>query len=254
MVAVAWWRVRLVREFSCIRRSQTTVKLLLVDDDLELTDLLTFTFGRGGFDVLPAHDVPTALRLLRQHTPDVAVIDVNLGATSGFDLVEALRRESGIPVVLLTARDAEGDKVLGLELGADDYVTKPFSHRELLARVRAQLRRHGRESDATESPPPELRVGPLTIYTREHRAEMDGAPVALTVTEFRLLSYLAQRAGSVVPVPELLQHVWGAEEVGGGDLVRVAMHRLRRKFGEDADYPRLLHTVKGVGIMLKTEA
>ena len=230
------------------------MKLLLVDDDLELTDLLTFAFGRGGFDVLSAHDAPTALRLLREHAPDVAVIDVNLGGTSGFDLLEALRRESKIPVVMLTARDAEGDKVLGLDLGADDYVTKPFSHRELLARVRAQLRRHGGGPEETVAAPSEVTVGPLTVYLREHRAEVDGQPVNLSVTEFRLLSYLAQHTGSVVPVKDLLQHVWGASDVGSGELVRVAVHRLRRKLGEDAAYPRLLHTVAGVGVMLKAGA
>jgi DNA-binding response OmpR family regulator len=230
------------------------VKLLLVDDDLELTDLLTFAFGRGGFDVLPAHDAATALRLLRQHVPDVAVIDVNLGGTSGFDLLEALRRESTIPVVMLTARDSEGDKVLGLDLGADDYVTKPFSHRELLARVRAQLRRHGAGSDETLVAPEEVTEGPLTLNLREHRAELDGQLVNLSVTEFRLLRYLAQHAGTVVPVKELLEHVWGASDVGSGEVVRVAVHRLRRKLGEDAAYPRLLHTVAGVGVMLKAGA
>ncbi|MGI8424220.1 MAG: response regulator transcription factor [Chloroflexota bacterium] len=227
------------------------MKLLLVDDDLELTDLLTFAFGRGGFDVLPAHDAPAALRLLREHKPDVAVVDVNLGGTSGFDLLEALRRESAIPVVMLTARDAEGDKVLGLELGADDYVTKPFSHRELLARVRAQLRRHGRESAEAGPAPAELSVGPLTLFLREHRAELDHLPLSLSVTEFRLLSYLAQHAGVVVRGRALLEHVWGSGDAGSVELVRVAVHRLRRKLGEDAAHPRLLHTVAGVGIMLK---
>jgi two-component system, OmpR family, response regulator VicR len=230
------------------------VKLLLVDDDFELTDLLTFAFGRGGFDVLQAHDSPTALQLLRTHTPDVAVIDVNLGATSGFDLLEALRRESAIPVVMLTARDAEEDKVLGLELGADDYVTKPFSHRELLARVRAQLRRHGVGIAEGGAAPAEVTVGPLTLFMREHRAELDGLPVHLSVTEFRLLSYLAQHAGSVVELKDLLEHVWGSADAGTGELVRVAMHRLRRKLGEDPSYPRLLHTVSGVGVMLKASA
>ena len=230
------------------------MKLLLVDDDLELTDLLTFALGRGGFDVVSAHDAPTALRLLREHAPDVAVIDVNLGATSGFDLLEQLRRESGIPVVMLTARAAEADKVQGLDLGADDYVTKPFGHRELLARVRAQLRRHGPEGQATAEGPEELRVGPLTIKSREHRVELDGEPLDVSVTEFRLLSHLAQHAGTVVPTRALLRHVWGSSEVGGGDLVRVTVHRLRRKLRDDAAHPRLLHTVSGVGIMLKAGA
>jgi two-component system response regulator VicR len=229
------------------------MKLLLVDDDLELTDLLTFALGRGGFDVISAHDAPTALRLLREHGPDVAVIDVNLGATSGFDLLDSLRRVSAIPVVMLTARAAEADKVQGLELGADDYVTKPFSHRELLARVRAQLRRHGRDVDTLAENPPELRVGPLIVNQREHRVELDGQPLDLSVTEFRLLSHLAQHAGAVISTRALLGHVWGSDEVGGGDVVRVAIHRLRRKLGDDAAHPRLLHTVKGVGVMLKAD-
>jgi DNA-binding response OmpR family regulator len=227
--------------------------ILLVDDDHDLVDLLTFAMHRAGFIVLAAHDGPTATKHLVEGGPDLAVLDINMGAWNGFDMLKNIRRRSQIPVIVLTARDAEEDKVRGLDLGADDYLTKPFSHRELLARMRAHLRRHGQE---WSSPVPKerlLQAGPLTLNVAEHSATKDGQPLDLTVTEFRLLHYLMVNAGTVVPTRAILKHVWGFDESGNRDVVRVTVHRLRRKMEDDVNTPRFLQTVPGVGVMLKPD-
>jgi len=229
------------------------VKILLAEDDRDLVDLLSFAFRRAGFDALAAYDSPAALKLLNDEKPDLAVLDVNLGSDDGFDLLRDLRRSSDIPVIMLTARVAEDDKLLGLELGADDYLTKPFSHRELIARIRAHLRRHGAGSSPPKRPEGALRVGPIVLKVAEHSASRDGQPLHLTVTEFRLLRYLMSNAGSVVPTHAILKHVWGYDDPSGTDVVRVTVHRLRRKLEEDPDNPRLLHTVPGVGALLNPE-
>ena len=229
------------------------MKLLLVDDDRDLVELLTFALGRAGFAVLAAHDSPAALALLEAEHPDIAVLDVNMGAWNGFDLLKELRKRSDIPAIMLTGLDAEDDKVRGLELGADDYLTKPFSHRELLARIRAQVRRLGREAAPPLPVDTVLRVGPLTLDAAEHTVRKDGQALSLTVTEFRLLHYLMAQAGAVAPTRAIMKHVWGYDDVAASDTVRVAVHRLRRKLEDDPAHPQLLHTVPGVGVMLKAE-
>ena len=227
--------------------------ILLVDDDLELVDLLSFALRRAGFRTLPAYDSPTALRQLEEERPALAILDVNLGTWDGFELLKQVRQRTNIPVIMMTARSAEDDKVRGLELGADDYVTKPFGHRELVARIRAHLRRGG-----DISTPPSgggvLEVGPLTLNLSEHTAADDGRPVDLSVTEFRLLQYLMTNAGSVVPTRAILKQVWGYDDPNGTDVVRVTLHRLRRKLERDPAKPQLLHTVPGVGVLLKPRA
>ena len=228
------------------------MKLLLVDDDRELVDLLGFALKRAGFRIVAAHDAPSALNAFAAEQPDLAVLDVNIGPWDGFELLRELRRLSDLPIIMLTGRDREEDKVRGLELGADDYVTKPFSHRELTARIRAHLRRRGREGVASVPTPNELRVGSITLNPAQHAAENDGRPLALTVTEFRLLHYLMTNAGTVVPTRAILKQVWGYDDPGGTDVVRAAMHRLRRKLGEEPGRAGLLQTVPGVGVLLKT--
>ena len=226
------------------------MKLLLVDDDRDLVELLTFALGRAGFAVLAAHDSPAALALLEAKHPDIAVLDVNLGAWNGFDLLTELRKRSDIPAIMLTGLGAVGDKVRGLELGADDYLTKPFSHRELLARIRAQLRRQGREAAPPQPAEAVLRAGPLTLNAAEHTVRKAGRALSLTVTEFRLLHYLMVHAGAVVPTRAIMKHVWGYDDVAASDTVRVTVHRLRRKLEDDPAHPQLLHTVPGVGFRL----
>jgi two-component system KDP operon response regulator KdpE len=213
--------------------------------------LLTFAFERAGFAVAAAAALPEALRLLRDDRPDVAVVDVDLGPGDGPDALTALRRRSALPVLVLSARAAEDDVVRALDRGADDYVTKPFGYRELLARVRAVLRRSGRPGPGPAGGGTLLRAGPVTLDVVEQRTTNGGQPVQLTPTEFRVLRCLMQRAGAVVPTGELVRQVWGAASDCSKELVRTAISRLRRKLRDDPAHPRLVHTVPGVGFALR---
>ncbi len=226
-------------------------KVLLADDDRDLVDLLTFSLTRAGMAIVSAADAPSALKLLEAEQPDLAVLDVEMGRWNGFDLLRDLRKRSDIPVIMLTGASAEKDKLKGFELGADDYLTKPFSHHELLARIRAQLKRRGQTVAAAPPPPTVLHVGELTLNATEHTATKHGQPLNLTVTEFRVLHYLMSRPSAVVPTREIMKQVWGYDDPAGTEAVRVALHRLRRKIEDDPSNPRLLHTVAGVGVMLK---
>jgi two-component system response regulator MtrA len=230
------------------------MRILLVDDDRELIDLLAFALKRAGLDPIGAHDAVSALRLFRERRPDLVVLDINLGAASGLDVLKELRRQAALPVIMLTALDSEEDKVRGLEAGADDYLTKPFSHRELIARIRAHLRRSGQEWSTRPAPETRLQVGPITLDLAEHSVTKAGQLVPLTVTEFRLLHCLMTNAGTVVSTPALLKQVWGYQDPGGSDVVRVTVHRLRRKLEQDPARPHLLHTIPGVGVLLKSDA
>ena len=229
------------------------MRILLVDDDRELVDLLAFALKRAGLEPIPAHDAAAALRVFDERRPDLVVLDINLGASSGLEVLKEIRRRSQLPVIMLTALDSEEDKVRGLDLGADDYLTKPFSHRELIARIRAQLRRSGQEWPARRAVETRLQVGSITLDLAEHSVTRAGQSVSLTVTEFRLLHCLMTHAGSVVPTNTLLKQVWGYADPGGSDVVRVTVHRLRRKLEEDPARPHLLHTIPGVGVLLKSD-
>ncbi|MGH2353440.1 MAG: response regulator transcription factor [Chloroflexota bacterium] len=228
------------------------MKVLICDDDRDLVELVAFALKRAGFEVVRAHESATALQLIQDEQPDLAVLDVNLGYTSGFDLLRQIRRTNQLPVIMLTARDAEEDKVRGLELGADDYVVKPFSYRELIARIRTNLRRHSQ--DTAPAPPDHLEVGPLTLNAETHTALKGEQLLKLTVTEFRLLHFLMASAGKVVPTRTLLRQVWGYDDPNGADIIRVTVHRLRRKVEDNPANPHLLLTIPGVGVMLKAEA
>ena len=227
------------------------MKILLVDDDRDLVDLLSFALHRAGMQPLVAFDVPMAMKVFRDGHPDLAVLDVNLGEASGFDLLKDLRHHADIPVIMLTARASEDDKVKGFDLGADDYLTKPFSHRELVARIRARLRPRKEE---WAPPPPEVasfEVGDVKMNVREHTVHKGSELVPLSVTEFRLLHNLMTNAGIAVPTRVILKQVWGYDDPDGTDLVRVTIYRLRRKLEDDPVHPRLVHTVSGVGFMMK---
>jgi two-component system response regulator VicR len=225
--------------------------ILLVDDDRELIDLLAFALKRAGLEPIAAYDAQSAMRLFDEREPSLVVLDINLGTSSGLDVLRELRRRSQVPVIMLTALDSEEDKVRGLELGADDYLTKPFSHRELVARIKAQLRRSAHEWPARRAAQSKLEVGPIVLDTAEHSVTRSGQPVSLTVTEFRLLHCLMSNAGTVVSTGTLLKQVWGYHDAGASDVVRVTVHRLRRKLEEDPSRPRLLHTIPGVGVLMK---
>ena len=228
------------------------MKVLIVDDDHELVDLLAFAFQRAGLSFVVAYNGAGALRALEADQPDLVVLDVNLGADNGFEVLQRLRQRTEIPVIMLTGRDAENDKVLGLQLGADDYVTKPFSHRELIARVQAHLRRQGREGPTARPVEPSLTAGPITLDTARHTVTKNGRPVELSVTEFRLLHYLMLNADTVVSTRLLLRHVWGYDDPGGSEVSRVALHRLRQKVEDDPSNPTLIQTIPGVGVMFTT--
>ncbi len=227
-------------------------KILLVDDDPDTIDLLMFLVSRTGMVGLAARDVPTALTLFEAEHPDLAIVDLGLGPWSGLDLVSALRSRSDIPIVLVTARSSDDDKVRGLEAGADDYLVKPFSHRELLARIRAHLRR-GRPTADERADSVVLRAGPLLMNVAQHSAAKEGRSLNLTATEFRLLRYLMGRASTVVPTAAIVKEVWGHDDPGAREILRVTLYRLRRKLEDDPRSPRLLHTVPGVGVMLNPE-
>lgn len=232
-------------------REGVALKLLIVDDDRELVDLLSFTGTRAGFETVAAYDGETAVSLTEHERPDLVVLDVNLSEANGFDVLARVRRTGRLPVILLSARSSEDDKVRGLELGADDYMTKPFSHRELMARVHAVLRRTGQEPTAPARTSTVLRAGPITLNIEEHAAFRNGEPLNLTVIEFRLLHYVMSNANVVVSTPVLLKHVWGYDDFAATDIVRVTIFRLRRKIEDDPSEPRLLQTVAKVGFIFR---
>jgi two-component system, OmpR family, response regulator VicR len=227
------------------------MRILLVDDDEDLLELLDFVLRREGFEILTASDNESARRQFSQAHPDLIVLDVYLGIESGLDFLRHIRQTNTVPVIILSARAREDDKVLGLDLGADDYLTKPFSHRELVARVRANLRRQEIDRTAERKAILNLHVGPVTMNLAEHTVTVRGHSVDLTITEFRVLHHLMVNAGTIIPTHSLLKHIWGEDDPSHGDVVRVTVHRLRRKFGDDPSHPQLFHTIPGVGIMLK---
>ncbi|HUG55914.1 MAG TPA: response regulator transcription factor, partial [Candidatus Limnocylindrales bacterium] len=227
------------------------MKVLLVDDDRELVDMLVFAFGRAGLTTTTAHDVASGLARFEQDTPDLVVLDLHLGGSNGFDLLRQMRERSQVPIIILSALDSDDDKVKGLSLGADDYVTKPFSHRELLTRILMRLRRPGQ---APPRPlPTVLRVADIELDASAHTVQRGGRPVNLTVTEFRLLHHLLVNAGQVVSTEDILRHVWGNPDPTDSDVLRVTLHRLRRKLGETGSQQGLLRTVPGVGVLLQGE-
>jgi two-component system, OmpR family, response regulator RegX3 len=222
--------------------------VLVVDDDPGVLDVVAFTLRREGFDVDEGRDGRTALDAARSRDYDIVILDVMLPEVSGTEVCRALRAESDVPIVMLTARDAERDRVLGLELGADDYVTKPFSSAELLSRVRAILRR--RELDRAGGGAAVRRLGGLQIHLGRQQVTVDGEPVRLTLSEFKVLALLAERPEAVVSRRELMQHLWASEHVGDEHACEVHISNLRRKIERNPSNPQRLLTVRGSGYKL----
>jgi DNA-binding response OmpR family regulator len=222
--------------------------ILLVDDDPGVLDVVAFMLRREGFDVDEERDGTAALERARQNGYDIVILDVMLPGMSGTDVCRALRAESDVPILMLTARDAEIDRVLGLELGADDYVTKPFSTAELLSRVRAILRR--RDLDRATGGATVRRLGGLQIDLGRHEVSVDGDRVHLTLSEFKVLSLLAEQPERVVSRRELMQHLWASEHVGDEHACEVHISHHRRKIEKDATQPERLVTVRGMGYKL----
>lgn len=217
---------------------------LLVDDDPKTVELIRLYMEREGFSVVTAYDGRRALELVRQRRPDLIVLDLMLPQVDGLDITRIIRSESRVPLIMLTARTTEHDKLLGLDLGADDYVTKPFSPRELMARVRAVLRRAQPEQ---EQAPPLLRYGELTINFLSREVRRGGEPVRLTPKEYGLLETMARSPGRAFARAELLQRVFGADYEGLDRTIDVHVMNLRRKLEPDPANPVYVLTVYGFG-------
>lgn len=226
-------------------------RVLVVDDEAAIVELVAYNLRREGFDVLTENDGQEGLKRALQDKPDLVVLDVMLPGLSGLDVCRSIRHETDIPVIMLTARKDELDRILGLELGADDYVTKPFSPRELVARVKAILRRVNRpvDKDAAEAESVDHHGLKITLDKRE--ALLDGTPLQLTFTEFELLSILAKNPGRAFTRDDLLVKVWGQDFFGDARTVDVHIRHLREKLQEDLQAPRFIETVRGVGYRFK---
>ena len=223
-------------------------RLLVVDDEPNILELLSASLRFAGFEVASAANGVEALRLARSFRPDLLVLDVMMPEMDGFDLVRRLRGEgSRTPVVFLTARDATEDKVTGLTLGGDDYVTKPFSLEEVVARIRAVLRRTSEGPAATQ--PARVSFADIELDDETHEVWKNGKAVSLSPTEFKLLRYFLQNAGRVLSKAQILDHVWNYDFGGDANVVESYVSYLRRKI--DTTEPRLLHTLRGVGYVLR---
>lgn len=222
-------------------------RVLIVEDEESLADPLAFLLRKEGFEVTVAGDGPTALESFESTGADIVLLDLMLPGMSGTDVCKRLRVTSSVPVIMVTARDSEIDKVVGLELGADDYVTKPYSARELIARIRAVLRRG---SEAEAEPVEEIGVlesGPVRMDIERHTVQVRGSTVTLPLKEFDLLEYLLRNSGRVLTRGQLIDRVWGSDYVGDTKTLDVHVKRLRSKIEADPGKPVHLVTVRGLG-------
>jgi DNA-binding response OmpR family regulator len=225
-------------------------KILIVEDDQALLDVLKYNLTKEGYNVVTATDGIQALEVARESKPALILLDIMLPKMSGFDVCRILRKETTTPILMLTAKDEEVDKIVGLEIGADDYMTKPFSMRELLARIRAMLRR----AEMVKSKPVEeavLRISDLEVDLARHQATLSGTKLELTPKEFDLLVFLARNRGLVFSREQLLERVWGYDYAGDTRTVDVHIRWLREKLEVDPAKPKRLVTIRGVGYKLE---
>lgn len=222
-------------------------KILVVDDEPAITKSIQFSLEKEGYQVLVANDGQEAVELAKQENPDLAIIDIMLPTVDGYDVCRTIRQEMPIPIIMLSAKGEEIDKVLGLEIGADEYVTKPFSLRELLARVKALLRLVARHRDVKAREPERIEMGDLVIDLNRHEVLLNNKPLVLTLKEYELLKLLALNANKVLTREYLIEQVWGYEFAGEGRTVDVHIHWLREKIERDPDNPTRIQTVRGVG-------
>jgi two-component system response regulator RegX3 len=219
-------------------------RLLVVEDEDSFSDALSYMLRKEGFEVAVAPTGPEALDEFERTGADLVLLDLMLPGLPGTEVCRQLRAKSNVPVIMLTAKDSEIDKVVGLELGADDYVTKPFSHRELVARIRAVLRRH---SDPEDLMPATLEAGPVRMDVERHVVTVEGIQVQLPLKEFELLEILLRNAGRVLTRMQLIDRIWGADYVGDTKTLDVHVKRLRSKIEPDPGTPKHLVTVRGLG-------
>lgn len=228
-------------------------KILVVDDEKPISDIIKFNLTKEGFEVETAYDGEEAVEKVESYDPDLMILDLMLPKKDGLEVAREVRQTHDMPIIMVTAKDTEIDKVLGLEMGADDYVTKPFSNRELVARVKANLRRREisqKAQQATEENK-SIELGELVINPDSYMVEKAGKKIELTHREFELLYYLAQNLGQVKTRENLLQTVWGYDYFGDVRTVDVTVHRLREKIEEDPIKPEILVTRRGVGYYVK---
>jgi two-component system response regulator RegX3 len=221
-------------------------RVLIVEDEVSFSDALSFMLRKEGFEVAVAADGKSGLELFNGQGADLVLLDVMLPGISGTEVCRQLRQVSKVPIIMLTAKDGEIDKVVGLELGADDYVTKPFSSRELVARVRAVLRRQSAIEDVDPGSS-ELKSGPVVMDVDRHIVTVEGKEVKLPLKEFELLELLLRNAGRVLTRTQLIDRIWGSNYVGDTKTLDVHVKRIRSKIEPDPANPRYLETVRGLG-------
>jgi phosphate regulon transcriptional regulator PhoB len=219
-------------------------RVLVIEDETAIAEGLAYNLRQEGLEPILAADGDAGLQMARTTKPDLILLDLMLPGISGLDVCRAIRRESDVPIIMLTAKDSEIDKIVGLEVGADDYITKPFSVREVLARIRAVLRRAGSRADADAE---EIQVGGLVVNFAKHTVSVDGRPVALSPKEFELLKILIRNRGRVMTRDLLLDRVWGEDAYVEPRTVDVHIRWLREKVEQDPSHPVLIQTVRGAG-------
>ena len=218
-------------------------KILLVEDEESFREGLSFMLSKEGYEVITADNGNDAVSKFEQNGADLVLLDVMLPGLSGLDVCKKLRTMTKVPIIMLTAKDTELDKVLGLEIGADDYITKPFSSRELLARVKAILRRVGGVEEKTSV----LEIGPVRVDTERHLVTVDGVEQSLPLKEFDLLGYLMQNAGRVLTRVQLIDRIWGSDYFGDTKTLDVHVKRIRSRIEKDAANPKFIQTIRGLG-------
>ena len=224
-------------------------KILVVEDEASFSEALEFLLGKEGFSVVTADTGTEALKKFDQGGIDLVLLDLMIPEVSGTEVCRQIRTKSRVPIIMLTAKDSEGDKVVGLEIGADDYVTKPYSSRELVARIRAVLRRNS--GDAIDSESGLMTVGPVRMDVDRHQVAVNGNPVSLPLKEFELLEFLMRNAGRVLTRMQLIDRVWGSDYVGDTKTLDVHIKRLRAKIETDPANPTLIQTVRGLGYKME---
>jgi two-component system response regulator RegX3 len=227
-------------------------KILVVEDEESFSEALAYLLGREGFDVTVADSGPKAIEEFDRGGADLVLLDLMLPGLSGTEVCRQLRQRSDVPIIMLTAKDSEVDKVVGLELGADDYVTKPYSSRELVARIRAVLRRNSDLGD-TEPESGTLTVGPVRLDTERHVISINGDPVQFPLKEFELLEYLMRNCNRVLTRTQIIDRVWGSDYVGDTKTLDVHIKRLRAKIEVDPANPIYIQTVRGLGYKMESK-
>ena len=224
--------------------------ILIVEDEVSFSEALAFLLEKEGFQVTIAENGREAIEKFDEKGADLILLDLMIPEVSGTEVCRIIRTKSQVPIIMLTAKDAEIDKVVGLELGADDYVTKPYSSRELLARIKAVLRRIGGASESSEDSG-SLSVGPIRMDIDKHQVTIDSVQISLPLKEFELLEFLMRNSGRVLTRNQLIDRVWGSDYFGDTKTLDVHIKRLRAKIEEDPANPTIIHTIRGLGYKLE---